>query len=248
MTETERTPSNASAPVGDEVSGVVDGGGAIPSGVLGILGLGAVVIVVGKCGAALKGGGMTLGSYSMHARQGVQQVVTNGRRFWIGITGYSKWDDEDLLENENRKRIYDLIGPYPGKTITDIEDQMDIARSTIDYHAKVLRDERQDVGHELRNGKRYYFTGAGTLDDDTETHPSVEQLRWTLTEKQFAVLSAIGAHKKISIGELASDLDRTTPTISKHITALEDKDLVIRTDGGRQTYVSTAEAIEDFVN
>ena len=64
--------------------------------------------------------------------------------------------EEEVLELENRRRIYQLVSKYPGMYLREIEKELGLSIGVLEYHLTYL--EKKDILSVEREGhrKRYF--------------------------------------------------------------------------------------------
>lgn len=132
------------------------------------------------------------------------------------IAGYSRYDDSDPLENDVRQRVYETVRRSPGTYPMELADTVDVSRSTVRYHVRILEDEGLISGEKIR-GKQRYFPGESV---DAELSAALRD------DATGAVLDALERLEPVSVSRLASDLDRAPSTVSYHLDRLADAGLV----------------------
>lgn len=139
----------------------------------------------------------------------------------LGFALYSRLSRHELLENEHRQNVMDLVRSAPGITLTDVAHRSGLGWGTTVYHLERLQKAGM-VASERSGTRRCYFAtgsvprearaGVGTLHDDTAR--SVATL----------VLERPGATQS----ELADALGLSASATSKQVTKLESHGLVRR--------------------
>ena len=151
------------------------------------------------------------------------------------VTGIER-DDTDLLENPHRRAIYETIRADPGRCLTVVSEESDVALSTARHHLRVLEEEGLIRSTLVRGKRRYVPVG----DHDVELQAALDD---SATRAVLETLAAIGPATN---GRIADELDRDPSTVSHHLSALEDDGLVVRERDGRSVVNelhSTVEAV-----
>lgn len=143
------------------------------------------------------------------------------------LFGYTREIDDDTLDHEGRRRVYDLVRSSPGAHIAAIVDAVDVSRSTVRYHLRVLEDADLVTGATVRGRHRYVPAGADPVraaalfDGPTRT-----------------ILEAIGRFEPVSITGIAEETGRAPSTVTHHLGGLEDAGLVARERADGRVLVS----------
>lgn len=146
--------------------------------------------------------------------------------------GYSRYDDSDPLENDNRREVYEHVRRVPGTTLSDVVSETGIPRSTARYHVRILVHERL-VRSERILGKHRLFEQS--LDD--------AGLRAILNEAPTAtIVRAVDRHEPVQVTDVASSVGRSPSTISYHLTRLEAEGLIDKERDGPRVVVRLTSA------
>lgn len=145
---------------------------------------------------------------------------------------YSRWDDSDPLTNDVRASIFDAVQSSPGDSVTTVATAVDVAPSTVRYHADVLVYEGLVRTAKALGERRLYpiaieHTGVVAALSSGTTAPIVE-----------TVLS----DGPLTVSALAETIDRAPSTVSHHVSRLEAVDVVDRERVGESVEVSLTDA------
>lgn len=134
------------------------------------------------------------------------------------VAGYSRFDDSCPLENQIRQRIYDAIVDDPGTYPLALAETVDVSRSTVRYHVRIL--EREGLARtDKRRGKRRIFS---VENDGCEAAALVDD------PAPGTVLTAVANHEPVSVSRVAEEVDRSPSTVSYHLQQLEAGGLIER--------------------
>jgi predicted transcriptional regulator len=75
--------------------------------------------------------------------------------------------EEEPLELDTRKRIYDYILDIPGAHFRDIHRKLGISTGVVEYHLKYLQDKGMVTARAEGRYKRYYIEGTIGSEDKT---------------------------------------------------------------------------------
>jgi DNA-binding transcriptional ArsR family regulator len=143
-------------------------------------------------------------------------------RRWIPFPGYSRYDDSDPLEHDTRRAIYDYVTENPGAPREQVSAATGTPTSTVRYHRRILEEEGL-LDSEQRMGERRLYPEtardralAAALNDDAAR----------------IVIEAVRRHEPASTSEVADAVDRAPSTTSRHLSRLEDAELIVRERDG----------------
>jgi predicted transcriptional regulator len=124
---------------------------------------------------------------------------------------YLKLNASEVLDNQNRANIYNLISSNPGISFGTITRELRISNGTVQHHLRILETH----GHvqSKRNGRqtRYYLTGVRTSE---------------LSQTQESILQAIEENLGSSQSDIARSLGISRQLVNYHIKILVDKGLI----------------------
>lgn len=136
--------------------------------------------------------------------------------------------DRELLENDVRRATYDAVVTSPGTHLAGVASLVNVAASTVRYHAHVL--ERAGlVRSETDRGKRRLYPA----------HGEVCAVGTALTDQPAArLVRVVDEREPIRVGDIATALDRAPSTVSYHLDRLEVDDVVTRERTGEAVEVT----------
>ncbi|HLE47000.1 MAG TPA: ArsR family transcriptional regulator [Candidatus Thermoplasmatota archaeon] len=149
---------------------------------------------------------------------------------------YTRIAKSDLLENNIRQQIFDLISQNPGVNVSEIARRLDIAWGTATHHLHKLRHERL-VSIRIASNQKCYFPNGGTYTQkemdvmSAVKHPTARQIA------DFLVRMGPQCH-----GDIAQLLDLTPALVSFHADKLVHAGVVARHRDGRRTIFTPLEA------
>ncbi|MDG6224330.1 MAG: VWA domain-containing protein [Candidatus Thermoplasmatota archaeon] len=140
--------------------------------------------------------------------------------FVIGIFAYSR-HNRNVLDQENRKRIYDHIVNNPGDHFRSIQRAVELEVGTLSHHINVLEKEQLIVSEQDGNNRLFYQ--AGTRDRD-------ERVR--LSRIQENILRSIRERPGRTQSEIAKDVGVSRNVVFYHVQFLRDSGMVNEEDLG----------------
>lgn len=234
--------------------GVSEGAGVVGKAVAtAFVGIGLMIIgalrPVAELLASLRPGAMSVPLYSASVAGGTAAVAAGAQYgSWYGwrklfplglplVPLFSRIEKDELLENDRRARIFELIKANPGIHLSEIARELEYAWGTTLHHLRKLRADRlilfKDIGHH----KSFFVNGSG------------------LSEKQMEALSLIKSgtlaqlaeyleqHPRTTLKELSEALSISPPLAAFHIRKLEKAGLVAKVRDGKSVRLSTTEAL-----
>lgn len=257
-----KTPSGSSPSILDGVAsffgavgrGVSDGAAAVGEGVAGaFVSIGLLVVgalrPVAELLASAKPAGMSLPLYSATVAGGTAAMAAGAqygawygwrRLFPLGlplVPLFSRIEKDELLENDRRARIFELIKNNPGIHLSEIARELEYAWGTTLHHLRKLRAERlilfKDIGHH----KSFFVNGSGLSEKQMEALSLIK----TGTLAQLA--HYLEGHPRTTLKELSEALSISPPLAAFHIRKLEKAGLVAKVRDGKSVRLSTTEEL-----
>lgn len=173
-----------------------------------------------------------LAAFFDHARVGVEKRErTRGRNDGrVGARADSVADTDGVLEQSTRAAVYDAIVGSPGATLSELAAAVDVTKSTVRYHARMLRDADMVTATEVGGTLRY-----APNDADAEL-AAVRRAGGS-----GDVLEAVAEREPASVSALAAATDRAPSTVSHHLSGLEERGLVERERTGESVVTTLAD-------
>lgn len=144
------------------------------------------------------------------------------------LTGFSRDDESDPLENDNRSAVYESVVDSPGIHLAGVVEAVDVHESTVRYHVRVLEREGLIRTETVRGKRRLCPSSTSTIRgaaamSDAATAPLIRTVR---------------RHEPVTVSRIATEIDRKRSTASYHLTRLEDDGLLTRDRDGESVLVS----------
>lgn len=143
------------------------------------------------------------------------------------LGGCKKISRSNILDNLNRKKMYDLVRSSPGTYFNEIVKKTGLNRGTVRYHVDLLETEHMIVSHKV-NGKRRYFQNGSTYEEKEMTIITV--LRDNMNRQ---IIQEILNSERINNGILAKTMGISTPSMSWHMKRLVEQGIVRADKDGR---------------
>jgi predicted transcriptional regulator len=130
-------------------------------------------------------------------------------------------DEETPLENENRRRVFDLIRANPGLHAGELERRSTLPTGTLAYHLQYLEQVGLVEVRQEEYFKRYYAAGeVGRPDRDL-----LRLLRQQIPRRILGILLLSPA---LTHADISQHFDLSAPTISYHLGKLVKANQVVR--------------------
>ena len=134
---------------------------------------------------------------------------------------------DEILENENRRKIYEAIEKSPGVHLRELQRVLDMPLTTLEYHLSYMARKKIIYSESDTHYKRYY---AKTLDDeDKKVLSALRQKR--MREIVLLVLSK----GKAKYQYMADYLNVPHSTLSFYLKYLVDNDILVKDKVGYET-------------
>lgn len=154
----------------------------------------------------------------------------------VGLPLFSRLSKDDLLENDGREMLFNLVEANPGIGLAQLADRSGLGWGTTVYHLGRL--EQGGFISSMKNGQARHFFKNG--------HPAAQQKQAVAvlqndTASQVArfLLTTPGATGKT----IASGLGIAAPTVTKYVKRLEEAGLVETLREGRSKIVQPTETL-----
>lgn len=134
---------------------------------------------------------------------------------------------DELLENENRRRIYQFVRQHPGLHLRALHRRLEIPLSTLDYHLNYM--VRHHILYKETDGNYQRFYTVPLSDDEKELLPLFRQ-KWVRE-----ILQLVLTHNKLKYQDLLDMLMLPPSTLSLYLSRLVDHSLLCRHQVGRET-------------
>jgi len=149
----------------------------------------------------------------------------------------------DVLKNPNRRVIMEYIQVYPGCTVSDISNDLQINRGTVKYHIYLLCLERKIV--RKKDGKMTYLFKNGGVQPEKK-----QVFGYIRNPAKREILMTILKEPGINNTRIAEKMQLDKSTVYWHLSQfLQERMVVCQWDGRNMSYQVTAEIekiLDDF--
>jgi predicted transcriptional regulator len=125
--------------------------------------------------------------------------------------------DDEVLELETRREIYDFIKKFPGLHMREIQRKLDIPIALVEYHLNIMEKAEIVTTIKEEGYKRYYAASRASLTGHNE-----RKLLGTLRMRiPLHITLYLLKNKKRTHSEISKDLDIKPSKLSFHLKKLQ---------------------------
>jgi predicted transcriptional regulator len=146
------------------------------------------------------------------------------------IFAYTRIRREDLLNQENRKRIYEFINENPGEHFRALQRAVDLEVGVLSHHLNVLEKEQLIVSEQDGNNRRFW--AAGVKHDLDQVH---------LSRIQENILKQIDMDPGITQAQIAKKIGVSRKVVFYHVKFLRNAGIVREEKEKRKTHYYSKE-------
>ncbi len=152
-------------------------------------------------------------------QNGINEVLKSLVRKSL-IIERSKFTRNEVLENENRKRIFDYICLNPGVYFNQIGQKLNISNYILSWHLKILINFRYIRSSSIENHEVFFNS---TVNDEKD-----ELMAFISKSKSKNILDFLEEHQEgASKTQLSKALSMHSTTVSKYVEKLEKFGLIL---------------------
>jgi predicted transcriptional regulator/uncharacterized protein YegL len=141
------------------------------------------------------------------------------------IFAYTRIRREDLLNQENRKKIYEYITDNPGEHFRALQRAVDLEVGVLSHHLNVLEKEQLIVSEQDGNNRRFW--AAGVKHDLDQVH---------LSRIQENILKQIDKDPGITQAQIAKKIGVSRKVVFYHVKFLRNAGIVREEKEKRKTH------------
>lgn len=145
----------------------------------------------------------------------------------LGVPMYSRLAKADLLDNDTRRRVYEVLQADPGLRLSEVARQAGCSTSTARYHLRRL--QREDMVQAAGEPGMQRWFPAGDIGPEAMEREAV-----LAVGNSREVYRAIQAKPGASLGEIADAVGTSSPAAHKVVERLVDAGLVAKERDGRR--------------
>ena len=137
--------------------------------------------------------------------------------------------DEDVLELENRRRIYQLVSKFPGMYLREIEKELGLAMGVLEYNISYL-EKKEILTVEREGNRKRYFVGDDISFGDKTTIGILRQ------EIPRRIVLHLMLNPHASFQEVLAQFKISKSTLSFHMKKLTEANIVGSQKEGRSSF------------
>jgi len=146
------------------------------------------------------------------------------------LTMYARHRRSELLDNMNRKHLFEVIKEKPGIHFSELQRELDLKQGVLSYHLNVL--EKNELVKSVQDGtfRRFYL-----YDEKIE-------FEFRLHEMQKKILFIISQRPGITQSNISKRLGRNRMVVNYHLKILLETGILHMEREGRETHCYLTEA------
>lgn len=145
----------------------------------------------------------------------------------VGLPLYSRLSKDELLDNDTRRRVYEVLQEDPGLRLSEVARRADCSTSTARYHLRRLK--REDMVRAAGEPRMQRWFPAGDMGTQAMEREAVLAIG-----SSREVYDAIRDNPGASLGEIAEAVGTSSPAAHKVVKRLVDAGLVVKERDGRR--------------
>lgn len=142
--------------------------------------------------------------------------------------------EEDALELENRRKIYQLVSKYPGMYLREIEKHLGLAIGVLDYNLSYLEKKEILMVEREGNRKRYFVKEDVSFGDKA----TISLLRQEIPRR---IVIHLMLNPNASFQDVLAQFKISKSTLSFHMKKLTEANIVGGEKEGRSTFYHVIE-------
>ena len=135
---------------------------------------------------------------------------------------------EDILELDNRRKIYQIISKFPGMYMREMEKVLGLAVGVLEYHLSYMVKSEILSIEEEGNKKRYFIRDDVSYGDKI----TIGLLRQKVPRR---IVVNLMLNPGIKFKDVLEEFEVSKSTLSFHMKKLVDAEIVTATKEGRET-------------
>ncbi len=154
----------------------------------------------------------------------------------IGTFSYTRLKRKSVLDNLNRKNIYESIKSNPGIHYMALQRELDMPLGVLAYHLNVL--EKREYIKSMQDSKyrRFYLSGVKS------------DLKMALTTMQMRILNVVNKNPGISQAKISENIGKNRMLVNYHIRILTEAGILALEKSGRESKCFTTNVTAYYTN
>jgi len=153
----------------------------------------------------------------------------------LGTFSYSRLKRRSILDNLNRKNIFELIKRDPGIHFKKILRELNFKPGALSYHLNVLEKEEYIKSIQDGNYRRFYLFGTKS------------DFKIMLTSIQLRILSVVDERPGISQTKISDAIGKNRMIVNYHVKILLDAGILSLEKNGRESQCFTTGNAEGYL-
>jgi DNA-binding transcriptional ArsR family regulator len=224
-------------------SGIAWASGVLSSGVLAYVGLisnlrpddmpvvafGAVAVT----GATASAGVGSWAGWAALKKWGLMAGGAGG----LGVGGFTRIENDDLLEHPLRAQIFQVIQTNPGVHASGLARQVGVGWGTITHHLEKLEKGHLVATRKVNNQKCFFENGGKVSRQDMAIAGAVKG------DTAGDIAGFVTSHPMTSQKQMAEALDLSPALVSFHVKKLVNLGVLDKVRHGKETLLTTSESL-----
>lgn len=145
----------------------------------------------------------------------------------LGAFSYSRLKRRSVLDNLNRKNIFEHVKANPGVHFNKLLRELEMQPGALSYHLNVLEKKEYVKSIQDGNYRRFFLYGAST------------DFKIALTSIQLRILSIVNERPGISQSKISESIGKNRMLINYHVKILRDAGIISVEKSGRESLCFT---------
>ena len=141
----------------------------------------------------------------------------------LGVLMFTRLRRNSILDNLNRKNIYEMVKSKPGVHFNELIRTLDMQPGVLSHHLNVLESEEYIKSLQDANHRRFYLYGENT------------ERKIMLTDIQLKILGVVSKSPGISQSNISKSIGRNRMIVNYHIKILRDVNMLLLEKSGRES-------------
>lgn len=141
----------------------------------------------------------------------------------LGVLMFTRLRRNSILDNLNRKNIYEMVKSKPGIHFNELIRTLDMQPGVLSHHLNILESEEYVKSLQDANHRRFYLYGENT------------ERKIMLTDIQLKILGVVSKTPGISQSNISKSIGRNRMIVNYHIKILRDVNMLQLEKSGRES-------------
>jgi DNA-binding transcriptional ArsR family regulator/uncharacterized protein YjbJ (UPF0337 family) len=155
----------------------------------------------------------------------------------VGIAGFTRINNDQLLEHPVRQQIYETIGTTPGIHASELAREVGIGWGTVSHHLEKLRKGNMVAARKVNNQNCFFHNGGAVGSTDMEVAGAVKG------DNASRIAEFVHHHPMTSQKDMCEVLDMSPALASFHVKKLSNLGVLEKVRHGKSTLLTTSNAM-----